>query len=178
MIKRKKEFSYKKNNEISRRGKIKEVRLVGENLNYIYNLNDALEIADGKNLDLVEINPNSIPPVCKLLDYNKFIYDKKKEKEKENKKNKQNKQNLKELRFTPHTEEHDFDFKKNHAENFLKNNDKVKAYVFFRGRELSFKEQGEIILLKLADELNHISIVESFPKMENNKMIMVLKPKK
>jgi translation initiation factor IF-3 len=125
---------------------------------------------------LVEISPNAVPPVCKIIDYKKFLYDQKK-KQKEIKAKAQ-KMVVKEIRFGPNTDEHDFDFKVKHAENFIKEGSKVKAFVFFKGRTIVFKERGEILLLKMAQALEEIATVESLPKLEGKKMIMFLAPKK
>ena len=127
-------------------------------------------------LDLVEISPNADPPVCKLIDYKKFIYDQKKKKKAI--KAKSEKVVIKEIRFGPNTEEHDFNFKLNHAKKFLKEGCKVKAFVFFKGRTIIFKEKGEILLLKLAQALEEVGMVESMPKLEGKKMIMMIIPKK
>lgn len=127
-------------------------------------------------MDLVEISPNADPPVCKIIDYRKFLYEQKK-KEKELKA-KQSKVVLKEIRFGPNTDEHDFNFKLNHAKKFLEAGDKVKAYVFFRGRSIVYKEQGEILLLKFATELENFGVVEQLPKLEGKRMIMMINPKK
>jgi translation initiation factor IF-3 len=163
------------NIEISQFGKVKSVRLVGENVdNGIYDLNYAIKLAEDQGVDLVEINSQSTP-ICRIVDYNKFLYEQNK-KAKDNAKN-QKKQEVKELRFTPNTDDHDFNFKRNNAESFLKKGDKVKAVVFFKGREITFKEKGELMLLKFADELKEIAIPERLPILEGMKMIMILKPK-
>ena len=128
------------------------------------------------NLDLVEISPNAEPPVCKLIDYKKFIYDQKKKQKAI--KAKTVKVVIKELRFGPNTGEHDFNFKLKHAINFLEDGFKVKAFVFFRGRTIIFKEQGEILLLKLAQALEEVGVIENMPKLEGKKMIMMIAPKK
>ena len=128
------------------------------------------------NLDLVEISPNAEPPVCKLIDYKKFIYDQKKKQKAI--KAKTVKVVVKELRFGPNTGEHDFNFKLKHAIKFLKDGFKVKAFVFFRGRTIIFKEQGEILLLKLAQELEEVGVIENMPKLEGKKMIMMIAPNK
>ena len=128
------------------------------------------------NLDLVEISPNAEPPVCKLIDYKKFIYDQKKKQKAI--KAKTVKVVVKELRFGPNTGEHDFNFKLKHAINFLEDGFKVKAFVFFRGRTIIFKEQGEILLLKLAQALEEVGVIENMPKLEGKKMIMMIAPKK
>ncbi len=128
------------------------------------------------NLDLVEISPTAEPPVCKLIDYKKFIYDQKKKQKAI--KSKAIKVVIKELRFGPNTGEHDFNFKLKHATSFLKEGFKVKAFVFFRGRTIVFKEQGQILLLKLAQALEEVGVIENMPKLEGKKMIMMIAPKK
>ena len=139
-------------------------------------LEEALKKASQLGLDLVEISPNAEPPVCKVIDYKKFIYDQKKRQKVI--KSKAVKVVIKELRFGPNTEEHDFNFKLKHAEKFLQDGAKVKAFVFFRGRTIIFKEQGEILLLKLAQALEEYGVVESMPKLEGKRMIMLIAPKK
>lgn len=131
-------------------------------------------MAEEQGLDLVEISPTANPPVCKVIDYQKFLYEKKK-KEKELK-SKQAKMVVKEVRFGPNTDDHDFEFKLKHAEKFLREGSKVKAYVHFKGRTIAYKEKGEIILLKLADALSEISKVEQLPKLEGNRMFLFLAP--
>ena len=155
-----------------------QVRLVGDNIENtgIYSLSEALRIADELELDLVEISPKADPPVCRIIDYSKFLYQQKK-KQKEMKA-KSVKVVIKEIRFGPQTDEHDFNFKLKHAEKFLKEGAKVKAFVFFKGRSILFKEQGEILLLKLATSLENIGIVEQLPKLEGKRMIMYISPKK
>lgn len=133
-------------------------------------------MAEERNLDLVEIAPNADPPVCKIVDYKKFLYDQKK-KQKELK-SKQQKVVVKEIRFGPNTDEHDFEFKLNHARKFLEEGSKVKAYVFFKGRTIVFKERGELLLLKFASELADLGAVEQLPKLEGKRMIMMINPKK
>ena len=151
--------------------------MVGEQVEpKIVSLDEALKIAMDLELDLVEISPNTEPPVCKVIDYKKFIYDQKKRQKVI--KSKAVKVVIKELRFGPNTEEHDFNFKLKHAEKFLQDGAKVKAFVFFRGRTIIFKEQGEILLLKLAQALEEYGVVESMPKLEGKKMIMLIAPKK
>jgi translation initiation factor IF-3 len=132
-------------------------------------------MAQQQELDLVEISAQADPPVCKIIDYNKFLYDKKK-KEKEMKA-KAKSAELKEIRFTPGTDDHDFDFKARHAENFLKEGNKVKAYVQFKGRAIMFKERGELVLLKFAERLAEVGQVEGLPKLEGKRMLMVIAPK-
>tara|TARA_E500000331_G_scaffold288849_1_gene284414 strand:- start:9857 stop:10315 length:459 start_codon:yes stop_codon:yes gene_type:complete len=139
-------------------------------------LDEALKSANRLGLDLVEISPNAEPPVCKVIDYKKFIYDQKKKQKAI--KSKAQKVVIKELRFGPNTGEHDFNFKLKHAEKFLQDGAKVKAFVFFRGRTIIFKEQGEILLLKLAQALEKFGVVESMPKLEGKRMIMLIAPKK
>ena len=135
-----------------------------------------MKIANKFGLDLVEISPNVDPPVCKVIDYKKFIYDQKKKQKAI--KSKAQKVVIKELRFGPNTGEHDFDFKLKHAKSFLEDGAKVKAFVFFRGRSIVFKDQGQILLLKLAQALEDIGVVENMPKLEGKKMIMIIAPKK
>jgi translation initiation factor IF-3 len=153
-----------------------QVRLVGENVEVgIYSIQDALRLAKEQQLDLVEISPQADPPVCKIIDYNKFLYDKKK-KEKEMKA-KSKASEVKEIRFTPNTDDHDFDFKVKHAENFLKEGNKVKAYVQFKGRAIQFQERGQLLLLKFAERLAEISVLENMPKMEGRRMLALFAPK-
>lgn len=142
----------------------------------VYSTRDAIKMADEQGLDLVEISPNAAPPVCKIMDYKKFLYEQKR-KQKELKA-KTSKVVLKELRFGPNTDDHDFNFKLNHAKKFLEEGAKLKAYVFFKGRSIMFKEQGEVLLLKLATELEDYGIVENMPKLEGKRMIMMIAPKK
>ena len=153
-----------------------QVRLVGDNVEVgIYSLQDALRIAQDQQLDLVEISPTVDPPVCKVIDYNKFLYDKKK-KEKEMKA-KSKVSEVKEIRFTPNTDDHDFDFKAKHAEGFLKDGNKVKAYVQFKGRAIQFQERGQLLLLKFAERLAEVAILENMPKMEGRRMLAMFAPK-
>ena len=151
--------------------------MVGEGVEpKICSIDDAMKIANKFGLDLVEISPNVDPPVCKVIDYKKFIYDQKKKQKAI--KSKAQKVVIKELRFGPNTGEHDFDFKLKHAKSFLADGAKVKAFVFFRGRSIVFKDQGQILLLKLAQALEDIGVVENMPKLEGKKMIMIIAPKK
>jgi len=154
------------------------VRVVGDNVpeQGIYPLSQALKMAEERELDLVEIAPNSDPPVCKILDYQKFVYQQKK-KAKEQKSN-ASKVVIKEIRFGPQTDEHDFQFKLNHAKSFLQEGSKVKAYVFFRGRSILFSEQGEKLLLRFAVELEEFGKAEQMPKLEGKRMIMMIAPLK
>lgn len=151
--------------------------MVGEGIEQgIYPIDKALQMARDMELDLVEIAPTAEPPVCRIIDYKKFLYEQKK-KQKELKQ-KAAKVVVKEIRFGPHTDDHDFNFKKNHAIKFLQEGAKVKAYVFFKGRSILFKEQGEILLLKFATELEEWGKPEQLPLLEGKRMIMVLAPKK
>ena len=154
-----------------------QVRLVGDNVKAdVFSTEEALKMAQELDLDLVEISPNADPPVCKVIDYKKFLYEQKK-KQKEMK-SKQAKVTLKEIRFGPNTDEHDLNFKLKHAKKFLEEGAKVKAFVFFRGRSIVFKERGEILLLKFAQELEEHGVVEQMPKLEGKRMIMFITPKK
>jgi translation initiation factor IF-3 len=153
------------------------VRLVGDNVETgIFNLRDAMKIAEEQELDLVEISPSANPPVCKIIDYKKFIYDRKK-KQKEIK-SKSQKVVVKEIRLGPHTDDHDFNFKLKHAEKFLTEGAKVKVDVFFKGRSIIYKDNGKIILLRFAQELEELAKVEQMPRLEGKRMIMILSPKK
>lgn len=153
------------------------MRVVGEGIEAgVYDVKEALKMAQDAGLDLVEIAPNVDPPVCKIVDYGKFLYEQKK-KAKEMKA-KAAKVVIKDIRFGPHTDEHDYNFKKNHAIKFLQDGCKVKAYVFFRGREIVFKEQGTILLLKFASELEAYGKAEQLPVLEGKKMQMVIAPRK
>jgi translation initiation factor IF-3 len=155
---------------------VPQVRLVGDNIEVgVYPIQEALKMAQDQGLDLVEISPNADPPVCKIIDYNKFLYEKKK-KEKEMKA-KSKASEVKEIRFTPNTDDHDFDFKAKHAEKFLKEGNKVKAYVQFKGRAIQFKERGELLLLKFAERLNDTGVLEGMPKMEGKRMLAIWAPK-
>ena len=149
---------------------------MGDNIEVgIYTLRDALQKAEELELDLVEISPNAAPPVCKILDYKKFMYEQKKRDKAL--KAKATKVVIKEIRFGPQTDDHDYNFKKKHAESFLKEGAKLKAYVFFKGRSIIYKDQGEILLLKLASELEELGKVEQMPKLEGKRMTMFLAPK-
>ncbi len=156
--------------------RVPNVRLVGDNVTVgVYPTADAQKMAQEQQLDLVEISPNADPPVCKIIDYNKFLYEKKR-KEKEMKA-KSKASEVKEIRFTPNTDDHDFDFKAKHAEKFLKDGDKVKAYVQFKGRAIQFRERGELLLLKFAERLNEVGVLEGMPKMEGKRMLAIWAPK-
>jgi len=153
------------------------VRLVGENVEIgIYQLREAIKMADELELDLVEISPTANPPVCKVIDYRKFLYDRKKKQKEINAKTA--KVVVKEIRLGPNTDDHDFNFKLKHAQKFLEEGAKVKVDVFFRGRSIIYKEKGEIILLRFAQELEEFCKVERLPKLEGKRMIMILAPKK
>lgn len=153
------------------------MRLVGDNVETnIYQLRDAQDIAEKLELDLVEISPSANPPVCKIMDYKKFLYQQKK-KQKESKA-KTAKVVVKEIRLGPNTDEHDFNFKLKHAQSFLKEGAKVKVDVFFKGRSIIYKDKGEYILLRFAQELEEFGKVESLPKLEGKRMIMIVTPKK
>lgn len=151
--------------------------MVGENIENpgVYSTADALKLADDMDLDLVEISPNAEPPVCKILDYQKFLYQQKK-KQKEIKA-KSVKVTVKEIRFGPQTDDHDYEFKLRHAKEFLQEGSKVKAYVFFKGRSILFKEQGEILLLRFASDLEEFARVDQMPQLEGKRMILMLAPK-
>ncbi|HCV51702.1 MAG TPA: translation initiation factor IF-3 [Saprospirales bacterium] len=184
VVSREPKFSLRINNQI----RVPRIRLVGDNLNAIsevadkeitpdiYYTNKAVQWAEALDLDLVEISPNADPPVCKIIDYKKFLYDKKK-KEKELKA-KSAKTVIKEIRFGPNTDDHDFEFKCRHAQKFLEEGAKVKAYVQFRGRAIVFKDRGELLLLKFLKELEEVGAAEALPKMEGRRMIVMISPKK
>ncbi len=156
---------------------VSEVRLVGENIEPgVFKFADALRLANELEVDLVEISPNADPPVCKLMDYGKFIYQQKK-REKELKA-KSTQITVKEIRFGPQTDEHDYEFKRKNAEKFLKEGSKLKAFVFFKGRSIIYKEQGQILLLRLAQDLEEYGKVEAMPVLEGKRMIMFIAPKK
>jgi len=156
--------------------RVPQVRLVGDNVEVgVYPTQDAMRMAQEQGLDLVEISPQADPPVCKIIDYNKFLYEKKR-KEKEMK-SKSKSAEVKEIRFTPGTDDHDFDFKSKHAESFLKEGNKVKAYVQFKGRAIMFKERGELLLLKFAERLAEVGQPEALPKMEGKRMLIIFAPK-
>ncbi|MBC7688778.1 MAG: translation initiation factor IF-3 [Aquabacterium sp.] len=156
--------------------RVPEVRLVGENIEPgIYPAADAMKMAQDQQLDLVEISPGANPPVCKIIDYNKFLYDEKKKKKEMKAKSKTSE--VKEVRFTPNTDDHDFEFKCKHAEKFLLDGNKVKAHVQFKGRAIMFKERGELLLLKFADRLKDVGALEGMPKMEGKRMLVMFAPK-
>ncbi|NDW11388.1 translation initiation factor IF-3 [Bacteroides sp. 214] len=155
----------------------KEVRIVSdEGEPQVCSIAQALKMADERELDLVEISPNAQPPVCRIIDYSKFLYQLKKRQKEQ--KAKQVKVNVKEIRFGPQTDDHDYNFKLKHAKGFLEDGDKVKAYVFFKGRSILFKEQGEVLLLRFANDLEDIAKVDQLPQLEGKRMIIFLSPKK
>lgn len=156
---------------------VQEVRLVGENIEVgVYKLADAMRMADEQELDLVEISPNAEPPVCKIIDYKKFVYEQKKRDKVLKAKSTQ--VTIKEIRFGPQTDEHDYEFKRKNAEKFLKEGSKLKAFVFFKGRSIIYKDQGQILLLRLAQDLEEFGKVEALPVLEGKRMIMFIAPKK
>ena len=169
----KQKFQYRTNEAI----RVKEVRLVGDNVEQgVYTIQQALRIANDQELDLVEISPNVNPPVCRVVDYQKFVFQlKKKQKEQ---KAKSVKVVVKEIRFGPQTDDHDYNFKLKHAKGFLSEGSKVKAYVFFRGRSILFKDQGEVLLLRFANDLEDYGRVESMPVLEGKRMTIMIAPKK
>ena len=156
--------------------RVREVRIVGDDIeSVVLPTFKAIQMAEQKGVDLVEISPNAQPPVCRLIDYSKFLYQQKK-KQKEIKA-KQVKIETKEIRFGPQTDDHDYNFKLKHAQGFLSDGDKVKAYVFFKGRSILFKEQGEVLLLRFAADLEEYGKVESMPVLEGKRMTMFIAPK-
>ena len=156
--------------------RVREVRIVGEDGSEVVPTRKALDMARQNGVDLVEISPNAQPPVCRLIDYSKFLYQQKKHQKEM--KQKQVKVEVKEIRFGPKTDEHDYQFKLKHAREFLNEGNKVRAYVFFRGRSILFKEQGEVLLLRFANDLEEFGKVEQMPKLEGKKMFLYLAPKK
>ena len=156
--------------------RVREVRIVGEDGSEVVPTRKALDMARQNGVDLVEISPNAQPPVCRLIDYSKFLYQQ--QKHQKEMKQKQVKVEVKEIRFGPQTDEHDYQFKLKHAREFLNEGNKVRAYVFFRGRSILFKEQGEVLLLRFANDLEEFGKVEQMPKLEGKKMFLYLAPKK
>ena len=162
---------------INERIRAREVRLVGDNVTQgVYTIQQALAIADEQGLDLIEISPNAQPPVCRVLDYQKFLYQQRKRLKEQ--KAKSTKVVVKEIRFGPQTDDHDYNFKLKHAIGFLQEGAKVKAYVFFKGRSILFKEQGEVLLLRFANDLEDYGKVEQMPVLEGKRMTIMLTPKK
>ena len=156
--------------------RVREVRIVSDGNSTVMPTRHALDMAREQGVDLVEISPNAQPPVCRLIDYSKFLYQQKKHAKEM--KAKQVKVEVKEIRFGPQTDEHDYNFKLKHAQEFLSEGNKVRAYVFFRGRSILFKEQGEVLLLRFANDLEEYAKVEQLPKLDGNKMFLYLAPKK
>lgn len=156
--------------------RVREVRIVGDSGSMVIPTRQALDMAHQQGVDLVEISPNAQPPVCRLIDYSKFLYQQKKRAKEL--KQKQVKVDVKEIRFGPQTDEHDYKFKLKHAQEFLEEGNKVRAYVFFRGRSILFKEQGEVLLLRFANDLEEYGKVEQLPKLEGKKMFLYMAPKK
>ncbi len=156
--------------------RVREVRIVGEDGSSVVPTRQALDMARQQGVDLVEISPNAQPPVCRLIDYSKFLYQQKKHQKEM--KAKQVKVEVKEIRFGPQTDDHDYNFKLKHAKEFLEEGNKVRAYVFFRGRSILFKEQGEVLLLRFANDLEEYAKVEQLPRLEGKKMFLFLAPKK
>ncbi|AXG73059.1 translation initiation factor IF-3 [Flavobacterium arcticum] len=168
-----KKDAHRTNNAI----RVPEVRLVGENVETgVYKTSEALRMAEQQEFDLVEISPNATPPVCKIMDYKKFLYEQKKREKMLKAKSTQI--TVKEIRFGPQTDEHDYEFKRKNAEKFLKEGSKLKAFVFFKGRSIIYKEQGQILLLRLAQDLEEYGKVEAMPVLEGKRMIMFIAPKK
>ncbi|MCI6161464.1 MAG: translation initiation factor IF-3 [Prevotellaceae bacterium] len=168
----KKGNQYRVNEQI----RVREIRIVDEDGSTVMPTRQALDMARQQGVDLVEISPNAQPPVCRLIDYSKFLYQQKKRAKEM--KAKQVKQDIKEIRFGPQTDEHDYNFKLKHAKEFLEEGNKVRAYVFFRGRSILFKEQGEVLLLRFANDLEEFGKVEQMPSLEGKKMFLYLSPKK
>ena len=165
-------YQYRVNEQI----RVREVRIAGEDGSMVLPTRQALEMAREQGVDLVEISPNAQPPVCRIIDYSKFLYQQKKRAKEM--KQKQVKVDIKEIRFGPQTDEHDYQFKLKHAQEFLTEGNKVRAYVFFRGRSIPFKEQGEVLLLRFANDLEEYAKVEQLPKLDGKKMFLYLAPKK
>ena len=169
--------SLKEQYRINERIRVREVRLVGDNVEQgVYPTSQALKMAEDQGLDLVEISPNAAPPVCRITDYQKFLYQQKKRQKEQ--KAKSVKVIVKEIRFGPQTDDHDYNFKLKHAKGFLEDGDKVKAYVFFKGRSILFKEQGEVLLLRFANDLEDYAKVDQMPVLEGKRMTIQLSPKK
>ena len=168
----KKGNQYRVNEQIRAR----EVRIVGDDGSTVMPTKQALDMAREEGVDLVEISPNAQPPVCRIIDYSKFLYQQKKRAKEL--KAKQVKQEVKEIRFGPQTDEHDYNFKLKHAKEFLEEGNKVRAYVFFRGRSILFKEQGEVLLLRFANDLEEYGKVDQLPSLEGKKMFLYMSPKK
>ena len=173
----KKQQNNKQQYRVNEQIRVREVRIVGDGIeSTVMPTRNALHLAEQKGVDLVEISPNAQPPVCRLIDYSKFLYQQKKHQKEM--KAKQVKVDVKEIRFGPQTDDHDYEFKLKHAKGFLTDGDKVKAFVFFKGRSILFKEQGEVLLLRFAADLEDYGKVEQMPQLEGKRMIMFISPKK
>ena len=170
--------SLKGQHRINEQIRAKEVRIVGDEEieAKVYPIFQALKMAEEREMDLVEISPNAEPPVCRIIDYSKFLYQLKKRQKEQ--KAKQVKVNVKEIRFGPQTDDHDYNFKLKHAKGFLEDGDKVKAYVFFKGRSILFKDQGEVLLARFANDLEDYAKVDQLPQLEGKRMIIMFSPKK
>ena len=172
-----KKDNLKQQYRINEQIRVREVRIVGDDVeSTVMPTAKALQMAEAQGVDLVEISPNAVPPVCRLIDYSKFLYQQKKRQKEMNAK--QVKVNVKEIRFGPQTDDHDYNFKLKHARGFLEDGDKVKAYVFFKGRSILFKEQGEVLLLRFANDLEDYAKVDQMPILEGKRMTIQLSPKK
>ena len=172
-----KKDNLKGQHRINEQIRAKEVRIVGDNIEpTVVSIHEALRLAEENEADLVEISPNAVPPVCRIIDYSKFLYQLKKKQTEL--KAKQVKVEVKEIRFGPQTDDHDYNFKLKHAIEFLKDGDKVKAYVFFKGRSILFKEQGEVLLLRFANDLEEYGKVDQMPVLEGKRMTIFISPKK
>ncbi|MCC8153885.1 MAG: translation initiation factor IF-3 [Tannerellaceae bacterium] len=172
-----KKDNLKEQYRINERIRVREVRLVGDDVEPgVYSTSEAMRIAEEQGLDLVEISPNTAPPVCRVTDYQKFLYQQKKRQKEQ--KAKTVKVVVKEIRFGPQTDDHDYNFKLKHAKSFLEEGSKVKAYVFFKGRSILFKEQGEVLLLRFANDLEDYGRVKQLPVLEGKRMIIMISPKK
>ena len=172
-----KKDSLKQKYRVNEQIRVREVRIVGDGIeSAVVPTFKAIQLAEQKGVDLVEISPNAEPPVCRLIDYSKFLYQQKKRAKEM--KQKQVKQEVKEIRFGPQTDEHDYNFKLKHAKEFLEEGNKVRAYVFFSGRSILFKEQGEVLLLRFANDLEEYGKVDQMPSLEGKKMFLYMSPKK
>lgn len=175
MKKKTEKLFFKKNTQI----KTEQVRVVNDEIEPgVYETFEAIEKAKELDLDLIQVSEKSNPPICKLMAYDKFLYQQKKKQKELEKKKRDSQVEVKEIRFTPYTDEHDFNFKLNHISSFLKKGNRVKAYVVFKGRDIKFKENGEKILLRLVDEVSEIGKIEAMPKMEGKRMTVFVFPKK
>jgi len=165
--------------KVNRQIRFPEVRLAGEEYaGKVVSINEALKIADDLDTDLILISENAKPPVCKIMDLNKFLYEKKKREKEQERKNKENRIEVKEMRFRPHIEDHDFNFKKNHIIKFLKDKNRVKCSLFFKGREITNPDAGKVVLLRMAEEVSEYGTAENLPRMEGKRMFMMINPNK